>query len=129
VPTELAHVTIATEQVSAGLAFYDAALGALGLSRIAEFGDEEEDGSEVEAAAWGTERPLLWLVTGRPTRRVHVALTTDSREVVDRFHEAALAAGGTSYATPRRWVIYRRGRYGASVRDPDGNLVEVTAPE
>jgi catechol 2,3-dioxygenase-like lactoylglutathione lyase family enzyme len=129
VSTELASVTVATTDFAAGLRFYDATLGALGLGRLAEFGDEEQEDAELEVAAWGGEQPLIWLVTGPQTRGVHVALTADTRADVDRFHAAALAAGGISHAAPRRWVLYRRGRYGATVADPDGNLIEVTAPE
>ena len=114
---------------AASLAFYDAALGALGLTRLAEFGDEEEDQAPVEAVAWGSEQPMLWLVQGAPTRHVHLAFAAADRSAVDAFHAAAVAAGGVSSGAPRRWAIYRRGRYGAIVRDPDGNLVEVTAPE
>jgi catechol 2,3-dioxygenase-like lactoylglutathione lyase family enzyme len=129
VPAALSHVTVSTADFPASLAFYDSALRAIGLGRLAEFGDEEEDDPELEAAAWGTEQPLLWLVRGTPTRHVHLAFTAADRRVVDAFHDAALAAGGTSHDAPRRWAIYRRGRYGAIVGDPDGNLVEVTAPE
>ncbi len=127
--TVLTHVTVSARDFAASLAFYDAALAALGLDRLAEFGDEEESDAPVEAAAWGGDQPVLWLVQGAPTQHVHIAFAAPDRSAVDAFHAAALAAGGTSSAAPRRWVIYRRGRYGAIVRDPDGNLVEVTAPE
>jgi catechol 2,3-dioxygenase-like lactoylglutathione lyase family enzyme len=129
VPAVLSHVTVSATDFAASLAFYDAALAALGLERLAEFGDEEEADAPVEAAAWGSEQPVLWLVQGVPTQHVHLAFATTDRQAVDAFHAAAVAAGGVSSAAPRRWVIYRRGRYGAIVRDPDGNLVEVTAPE
>jgi catechol 2,3-dioxygenase-like lactoylglutathione lyase family enzyme len=129
VPAAFSHVTLSASDFAASLAFYDAALGALGLTRVGEYVDEEEDDALVEAAAWGSDHPVLWLVPGRSTRDVHVAFAADDRSAVDAFHDAAVAAGGTSHDAPRRWAIYRRGRYGAIVADPDGNLVEVTAPE
>jgi catechol 2,3-dioxygenase-like lactoylglutathione lyase family enzyme len=129
VPAELSHVTVSTTDFAASLAFYDAALSAIGFDRLAEFGDEEEDDPTVEAAAWGMEQPVFWLVRGTPTCSVHVAFAAADRGIVDAFHAAALTAGGTSHDAPRRWAIYRSGRYGAIVADPQGNLVEVTAPE
>lgn len=106
--------------------FYDAALTALGLTRLAEFGDEEEDGPDTEVLSWGP----IWLVVGdTPTRGMHVRLTAPSRAAVDAFHAAALAAGGTSHDAPRRWAIYRTGEYNAIVADPAGNLIEAVARE
>ena len=124
-------MTITAQDFATGLAFYDAALGALGLSRVAELGDEEEEDPEVEAAGWGDgERAVLWLVTGAtPTVGVHLALRVASRAQVEAFHAAALAAGGRSHDAPRRWAIFRRGQFNAIVADPAGNLIEAVAPE
>lgn len=128
--TALDHVTIAASNLPRSLAFYDAVLGALGLDRLVELVDEEEDKAPIEAVAWGAAGgvPLLWLVTGE-TRGVHVCLRTYHRADVETFHAAAVKNGGTSHAAPRRWTPYRRGEFGATVRDPDGNLVEAVAPE
>lgn len=128
----ISHATISASDFAASLAFYDAALGALGLDRAAEFGDEEEEDFEVEAAGWGRPDgpPLLWLVAGeQPTRAAHLSLRAPSRAAVEAFYAAALAAGGTAHDAPRRWAIYRRGEFNALVCDPDGNLVEAVAPE
>jgi catechol 2,3-dioxygenase-like lactoylglutathione lyase family enzyme len=129
--TGLDHVTLTTGDVARAAAFYDAALGALGLRRVVELVDEEEDGAAVEAVAWGSvERAVLWVVAGRPaTSGLHVCLAAPDRAAVEAFHAAALAAGGTSHDAPRRWPIYRAGRFNAIVADPDGNLVEAVAPE
>jgi catechol 2,3-dioxygenase-like lactoylglutathione lyase family enzyme len=128
----LDHVTITASDLAASLAFYDAALGALGLVRVAEHVDEEEDAAPVEAAGWGTDGadPIVWLVAGPvPTRGLHLRLTTTSRREVEAFHHAGVQTGGTEHAGPRRWVLYRSGEFNAIVADPDGNLVEVVAPE
>jgi catechol 2,3-dioxygenase-like lactoylglutathione lyase family enzyme len=132
VPATLDHATVCASDFAASLRFYDAALGALGLVRAAEFGDEEEDDAEVEAAGWAAPdgEPLVWLVAGpRPTTGVHVSLRADSRADVERFHAAALAHGGRSQDAPRRWLLYRRGQFGAQVRDPDGNVIEAVTSE
>jgi catechol 2,3-dioxygenase-like lactoylglutathione lyase family enzyme len=132
VPARFDHVTVTASDFATVLRFYDATLGALGLSRLHELGDEEEDDAEVEAAAFGPPdgAAVLWLVAGgAPTRVLHIAFRADSRADVERFHEAAVAAGGISRNAPRRWPIFRRGEFNAVVADPDGNLIEAVAPE
>jgi catechol 2,3-dioxygenase-like lactoylglutathione lyase family enzyme len=132
VTARLDHVTVAASDFAASLAFYDAALEPLGLIRLHELGDEEEDDPELEAAAFGAQDgpAVLWLVSGRvPTRGLHLAFRAGERQQVERFHAAALAAGGTSHGAPRRWAIFRQGEFNAIVRDPDGNLVEAVSGE
>lgn len=127
----LDHVTLTASDLAASLRFYDAALAALGLTRLHELGDEEEDEPALEVAAYGRDETAeLWVVAGAaPTTGVHLAFRVDAATAVETFHSAALAAGGTSHDAPRRWPIFRRGRFNAIVRDPDGNLVEAIAPE
>jgi catechol 2,3-dioxygenase-like lactoylglutathione lyase family enzyme len=130
----LDHVTltVAAADFAARLAFYDAALGPLGLVRVAELVDEEEEDPAVEAAGWGPDHGdgLVWLVIGeRPTAGLHVRLRTESRAQVETFYAAAVRAGGAEHAAPRRWVLYRRGEFNAIVADPAGNLIEAVAAE
>ena len=132
--TGLDHVTVTVpaDGFSARLALYDAALGALGLRRVAELVDEEEDDAPVEAAAWGTANGvgIVWLVSGEPaTSGLHARLWAGSRAQVEAFHAAALAAGAREHSAPRRWVIYRPGEFNAIVADPSGNLLEAVAAE
>jgi catechol 2,3-dioxygenase-like lactoylglutathione lyase family enzyme len=130
--TGLDHVTITASDFAAGLAFYDAALAALGLARLAELVDEEEESPTVEAAGWGTSDGVgvLWLVAGaRATSGLHVCLRANSRQQVEAFYEQATRSGGTAHAAPRRWTIYRRGEFNAIVADPGGNLIEAVAAE
>jgi catechol 2,3-dioxygenase-like lactoylglutathione lyase family enzyme len=135
------HVTITVADLVRSAAFYDAALGALGLRRMVELGDEEEGDAAVEAIAWGEPeqgepergepvRAAVWLVAGtRPTSGLHACLRARTRADVEAFHAAALAAGGRSHDAPRRWPIFRAGEFNAIVLDPDGNLIEAVAPE
>ena len=128
----LRHVTVCADSFQVSLAFYDVALGALGLLRVQEFGDEEEDSLVLEAAGFGLhdESPSFWLVSGaEPTRGAHVAFAAASRADVSAFYTAALGAGGTPQQPPRRWEIYRPGYFGAVVADPDGNLIEAALDE
>ena len=127
------HVTVTASDFAASVRFYDAALGALGLVRLAELVDEEEDDAAVETVGWGPDdgAPVLWVVAGAsaddrpasPPRR----LTLDAQ--VETFHRACRPGRRRDHAAPRRWTPYRRGEFGAMVRDPDGNLIEVVAPE
>lgn len=130
-PARLTHVTITAADFAASLEFYDAALGAIGLDRVVELGDEEEDDAPLEAVGWGRDGVAeLWLVAGeRPTGAVHVSLRAPDPAAVEAFHAAALATGGGTHDAPRRWPIFRRGEFNAVVVDPDGNLLEAVAAE
>jgi catechol 2,3-dioxygenase-like lactoylglutathione lyase family enzyme len=128
----LDSVTVTSSDFAAALAFYDAALGALGLVRVSELVDEEEDGAELEAVAWGTADGVgvLWLVGGRvSTTGLHLRFAAESREQVETFHTASTSAGGVTFTAPRRWPLYRRGEFNAIVADPAGNLVEAVGTE
>jgi catechol 2,3-dioxygenase-like lactoylglutathione lyase family enzyme len=128
----LDHVTLTAADFERSAAFYDAALGALGLVRVAELVDEEDDDPAVEAIAWGPPdgAGLIWLVSGSPVSTgLHVRLTAGSRAEVETFYGAAVAAGGREHGAPRRWALYRRGEFNAIVVDPAGNLVEAVAAE
>jgi catechol 2,3-dioxygenase-like lactoylglutathione lyase family enzyme len=131
VAASLDLVTLSAADFTRSLAFYDAALGALGLHRLVELVDEEEEDAAVEAAAWGGPDGVarIWLVAGPPTARAHLRLRAETRVEVETFHAAGVEHGGVSHAGPRRWPIYRRGEFNAIVRDPDGNLIEAVSPE
>ena len=60
---------------------------------------------------------------GLPTGRLHLALQAKDRETVQRFHTAALAAGGRDNGAPGERP-YHPGYYAAFVLDPDGNNIE-----
>ncbi|HEV7203041.1 MAG TPA: VOC family protein [Jatrophihabitans sp.] len=131
-PAALDLVTITAADLARSLAFYDAALAALGLVRTTELVDEEEEDPDLEAAAWGpADGPaVLWLVTGpRPTAGLHLRFQADSRVDVETFFAEALEHGGTTHTAPRRWTLYRRGEFHAIVRDPAGNLIEAVSAE
>jgi catechol 2,3-dioxygenase-like lactoylglutathione lyase family enzyme len=144
----LDHVTITASDFERSLAFYAAALGALGLVQVRELVDEEEDAAAVDAVAWGAEagsgaasaavsgiglgggHGVLWLVRGsRSTQGLHIRLWANARQEVEAFFQAGVEAGGSAELAPRRWTPYRRGEFQAIVADPDGNLIEACCPE
>jgi catechol 2,3-dioxygenase-like lactoylglutathione lyase family enzyme len=79
----------------------------------------------VELAPWLVYADELCLSPANtdPPSRIHFALQTASREQVDRFHAAAINAGGRDNGKPGERQ-YHPGYYAAYVLDPDGNNIE-----
>lgn len=68
----------------------------------------------------------LWIDAadaGAERTHVHLAFRAPDRPTVDRFHAAALAAGGRDNGAPGERK-YHPGYYAAFVFDPDGNNIE-----
>ena len=111
------HLTIPVADVEASRRFYEAALEPWGVRLI------ELEGGEISLGPRGSED--LALAPGGPTQPpLHIAFAAPDRETVDRFHAAALAAGGRDNGAPGLRPQYHAGYYGAFVLDPDGNNVE-----
>ncbi len=122
------HTGIGVADVARSAAFYDAALGALGYRRVMQL--PETDGSD--AVAYGLTRPSFWIDRFHPHGvKQHTAFVAPSREHVNAFHAAALAAGGTDNGAPglRDHAGYPAGYYAAFVLDPDGNNMEAVCRE
>jgi catechol 2,3-dioxygenase-like lactoylglutathione lyase family enzyme len=117
------HMSFGTTDLERSMAFYEQALAPLGIKRIMQFPDEN---GRIRTAGYGDDRfPYFWLGRGGPLEgRLHVAFRAGSREAVDSFYAAALAAGGTDNGAPGLRPEYHPGYYGAFVFDPDGINVE-----
>ena len=111
------HVTLRARDLPASRRFYEAALAPLSLGL--EF---EHEG--LLAFGSGESGRLIIYASERPVAGFHVAFSAPSREAVDRFHAAALEAGGRDNGAPGLRPEYHEGYYGAYVFDPDGNNVE-----
>lgn len=108
------HVHLIAQDLDKTKRFYAAVLGALGR-RIEGEGD---------GYFWSDE--LFVSLADQHTRgttRVHLAFQANDEATVQRFHAAALAAGGTDNGAPGLRP-YHPGYYGAFVIDPDGNNIE-----
>jgi catechol 2,3-dioxygenase-like lactoylglutathione lyase family enzyme len=111
------HVQLVVKDLAASKRFYTAAFEVLGIAL----------GGEAKEHFWADElfvsskdsKEALGALTGR----VHLAFQADSREIVDRFYRAVLAAGGKDNGAPGERP-YHPGYYAAFVLDPDGNNVE-----
>ena len=115
----LDHIGFAVRDYARSKAFYEAALAPLGFTLLME--------PAGGAAGFGKDgRPFFWVEAyGEPVRgRLHIALQAASRDEVDAFHAAALAACATDNGAPGPRPIYHPHYYGAYVLDPDGNNLE-----
>ena len=121
------HTGIGVEDMGRSAAFYDAALGALGLRRAMQLPPEEG----TDGIGYGIEHPIFWIDGYHPhSVRQHTAFAAGSRAEVNDFHAAALEAGGTDNGPPgdraEEWALPAPTfeYYAAFVLDPDGNNIE-----
>jgi len=104
--------------------FYEQALAPLGYKVLMEV-PVEFTGGAVVLGMGVPPKPDFWLQQRTPQEpRVHVAFRAESRAVVDAFHRAAVAAGGTDNGPPGPRAHYHKDYYGAFVLDPDGHNIE-----
>ena|SRR5436309_1653774 len=113
----LDHVSLPVSDIEGSRRFYERALEPLGFTVIMET-------PEPSVGFGRPGRPQFWIRRGEPSSAVHVAFHAADRDRVDRFHAAALEAGGTDNGGPGLREHYHPTYYGAFVLDPDGNNVE-----
>ncbi|WP_370456544.1 VOC family protein [Corallococcus sp. Z5C101001] len=123
------HTGIGVADMARSAAFYDAALGALGLHRVMQL--PEGEGSD--GIGYGRAHPVFWIDRFHPPGvKQHTAFAAGSRAQVDAFHAAGLRAGGTDNGPPGLRdpaTGYPPGYYAAFVLDPDGNNMEAVFRE
>lgn len=123
----LDHTGIVVTDLAKARAFYDAIAKPLGLVTADNFKGSFVlgKGANQYPYLWiGTLIPSYWIEGSRPgINQMHVAFSAASKEAVDAFYKAALAAGGKDNGKPgpREGVDKY---YGAFVLDPDGNNIE-----
>jgi catechol 2,3-dioxygenase-like lactoylglutathione lyase family enzyme len=118
------HTGIGVADVARSAAFYDAALGALGLHRVMQL--PENDGAD--GVGYGFDFPVFWIDRFHPHGvKQHTAFAAENRAEVDAFHAAAVKASGTDNGPPGLRDTaqgYPSGYYAAFVLDLDGNNIE-----
>jgi len=116
------HTGIGVSDVATAAAFYDAALGALGMRSVMQI--PEDTGTD--GVGYGVDYPIFWIDRFHPhSTRQHTAFVAKSPAEVDAFYAAAIGAGGRDNGAPatregQSTPIY----YAAFVLDPDGNNIE-----
>lgn len=111
------HIHLVVQDIEASRTFYKAVLAVLDVPV----------GGEAETYFWADELFVSSsdseAATGQLTGRHHLAFQARDQAMVDRFHEAALKAGGVDNGEPGERP-YHPGYYAAFVLDPDGNNIE-----
>jgi catechol 2,3-dioxygenase-like lactoylglutathione lyase family enzyme len=117
------HVFIGAADVKKSAAFYDAALGVLGIKNLGPFGNGW--------VLYGRDKPAF--IIARPgngdapsSNGATVGFAAASPAEVDAFHAAGLASGGTDEGKPGP-RNHLPGAYAAYLRDPAGNKVTAYA--
>ncbi|WP_114815488.1 VOC family protein [Paraburkholderia kururiensis] len=113
------HVKFRISGYAASRAFFLKALEPLGVAVVSD-----------DPATYGLElRPegkvsLRLYQTGQTPARLHLVFTAESRQQVEAFYRAALAAGGKDNGAPGL-RHHHANHYAACITGPDGNNIEV----
>jgi catechol 2,3-dioxygenase-like lactoylglutathione lyase family enzyme len=119
------RVGFAVSDLARAQAFYAAVLAPLGIAEMMVV-TPEQTGSGGTAVGYGADgHPFFWIGDNeRVGEGTHIAFTAATRDQVDAFHAAALAAGGRDNGGPGLRAHYGPDYYAAFVYDPDGSNIE-----
>lgn len=117
----LDHIGLDVTDIARSRDFYVAALKPLGYAVVAE----EKDG-DATVVLFGVNGQPDFVIADkdRPGEANHVAFRAETRDQVDAFHAAALAAGARDNGGPGLRDRYGPNYYAAFVYDPDGFNIE-----
>lgn len=115
------HVSVGVSDLARARAFYEATLGAIGMTCLV---------TRPAMIGFGKRYPELWLnhrpgmAPLDPATGTHICLRARSEAAVRAFHAAALAHGGSDDGAPGLREAAMTSYFAAFVRDPDGNRLE-----
>lgn len=113
------HTTLPVSNYAETKTKYDAIFSALGIACL-HAGDQY--------AGYGIDRPVFWICAPFDDRgtskNAHIAIAVQSKELVNKFHEVALAQGWKDNGAPGMRPEYGENYYGAFALDQDGNNIE-----
>ena len=115
------HVSVPVRDLAAATRFYEAVLGALGMTALEK---------RPATVGFGKQYAEFWInlrADSGPAAAnsgAHICFRARRTELVDKFHAAALAYGGTSDGAPALRPQHGDGYYAAFIRDLDGNRIE-----
>ncbi len=116
------HFTLSVTDGPASKTFFTSILAPLGYRPLMDF---------EQFSGFGDEKPYFWLKQAEtPTTPQHIAFAASSREAVDAFRAAALAAGAKDDGKPGVLrELYHPNYYAAFVSDPvNGHPDEAVCP-
>ena len=119
----ISHVHLGVADLGLSFAFYAPLMAELGLPL--RFHDTEKGWAGWASPSGG--RPLLLIgrpfdgAAPTPGNGTMLALSAESRSVVDRCHALAMDLGGLDEGAPGLRPQYHARYYGGYFRDPDGN--------
>jgi catechol 2,3-dioxygenase-like lactoylglutathione lyase family enzyme len=117
----LANVIFGVRDMQKATQFYDAIFTPLGYKRVST-GEKFTGYGPADKANFFICTPR----NGQPATAgngTQVTVNAPNTAAVDKFHQAALAAGGTCEGPPGYRPPDKKTSYAAYVRDPDGNKV------
>ena len=118
------HVKFGVSDFAVSKAFFLKALEPLGVTVVTEW---PPDGVELSQPD-GIASLCLYQTTEKPAH-LHLAFAAKSREQVQAFYRAALAAGGRDNGPPGLRPQYSGRYYAAFVIGPDGHNIEAVCHE
>ena len=112
----IAHTMLAVADRERAKSFYCRVLAPLGYNQEMDFGDSAgfNDGKNTD----------FWIAEQDAVQATHLAFEAKSRDEVEAFYQAALAAGAKDNGGPGYRAEYWPGYYAAFVYDPDGHNIE-----
>ena len=132
----LDHMTFRVSDIQRTKSFYTAALEPLGYSLVFEgqYGSNMLGFAYPDPGEPDGRKADVWFIDGPSpyggaavTVGCHLAWRAKTREQVDAFYRAALAAGGRDNGAPGLRPDYHAHYYGAFVIDPEGNNIEAVS--
>jgi catechol 2,3-dioxygenase-like lactoylglutathione lyase family enzyme len=117
------HVVFGVSDYAASKAFFLKALEPLGVAVVSE------GPLGVELCRAGSNSSLCIRRVEEKATHLHLAFTAESRQQVEAFYRAALAAGGKDNGPPGLRPHYHANYYAAFVIGPDGHNIEVVCHE
>jgi catechol 2,3-dioxygenase-like lactoylglutathione lyase family enzyme len=112
------HVSVAVRDLAASARFYEMVLATFGFAKLE---------TRPATVGFGKTYPEFWInlcASVETSSGAHVCFRARTTAMVDAFHAAALANGGSDDGAPGLRPQHGDGYYAAFIRDPDGNRVE-----